>query len=148
GVGVALVLVAALAARSISAVVDAAPADSQRVQFTQVAFPAHLDADGRRRTSDALVAQPTGLPEVSAVAVAAISGVDGEVRYWLEGDARATVRQASGGVVTAGWTSALGSLLQTGRLPKPGETGLAVVSSGLADRLSARGPVLGQRLQV
>jgi putative ABC transport system permease protein len=147
-VGVALVLVAALAARSVSAVVDGAPAGSERVQFTQVSLPTDLDAGARQRVIDTLVERTSAVPEFSAVGIAATAGVDGTVRYWLDGDDRATVRHATGGLATPGWLTGIGSVVQAGRLPEPEDAGTAVVSTGLAERLSARGPVLGQRLQV
>jgi putative ABC transport system permease protein len=136
-VSVALVLIAALSVRSIAAVADTAPPDANRVQFTQITIPDAVSPADRHVLTDRLLADVLTQPSVVAAGVSSASGLGDALRYWHADDELAVRRSVAGAAVTPGWFDAMGATPFAGRMYTSTETGVAVISEAMAQRLAS-----------
>jgi hypothetical protein len=148
-VSVALVLVAALSARSINAVVNTAPPDADRVWFTRILVPDGLSSADRHGLIDLLVADLEARPELAAVGTSSAAGLGDGLRYWVDGDEPTERRSVTGAAVTPGWFAAMGVTPLAGRIFSVTDTAVAVVSKTMALRLaSPAAGAIGRPLRV
>jgi predicted permease len=148
-VSVALVLVAALSARSISAVVHTTPPDADRVWLTRILVPDGLSTADRDEIISRLIADLQVRPEFSAVGTSSAAGLGQTLRYWVADDDPTASRTATGAAVTPGWFGAMGVTPLAGRIFSGTDTAVAVVSEMMALRLAPSATdVIGRPLRV
>jgi len=148
-VSVALVLVAALSARSINAVVNTAPPDADRVWLTRILLPDDLSTTDRDDLINRLVDDLQARPEFVAVGTSSAAGLGHTLRYWVDGDEPAARRSVTGAAVTPGWFDAMGVTPLAGRVFSGTDTAVAVVSETMALRLaSSAADAIGRPLRV
>ncbi len=149
---VALLFIAALAARSLQATMPLISAEASHTLVTEFNLTdVHPGLLRTRPFIDAVEENLRNEPAVRSAGFADFFGSDGMVRYWLSGDDTRLRRVARGGLVTNGWFDSTVVTMLAGAGFRSGDSNqaFAVVNESMASAMgNPIGAIVGRQLRV